>query len=48
MNKFEGNENYQRQHVDDLEAAKKDATVACLQNRGVVRRGGVERQKPLQ
>ena len=48
MNKFEGNQNYQRQHLDDLEAAKQDATVACLQSRGVVRRGGVERQKPLQ
>ena len=48
MNKFEGNQNYQREHMDDLNAAKQDATVACLQSRGVVRRGGVERQKPLQ
>lgn len=47
MNKMEGNQNYQRQHMEDLEAAKQDATVACLQSRGVVRRGGVERQKPL-
>ena len=47
MNKMEGNQNYQREHMEDLEAAKQDATVTCLQSRGVVRRGGVERQKPL-
>ena len=48
MNKFEGNQHYQREHMDELNAAKQDATTECLRSRGVVRRGGVERQKPLQ
>ena len=32
---------------DELRAAKQSATIACLQDRGVIRKGGVERQKPL-
>ena len=30
-----------------LRAARQDATLACLRNRGLIPRGGVERQKPL-
>jgi len=48
MTKAAGSEYYRLEHQDDLNAAKQDATVACLQRRGVTRRGGVERQKPLQ
>ena len=47
MNKIVGNAHYQREHEDDLRAAKQDATLACLRARGIVRSGGVERQKPL-
>lgn len=47
MNKIEGNIHYQREHEDDLRAAKQDATLACLRTQGIVRPGGVERQKPL-
>ena len=32
---------------DELNAAKQDAMTACLRERGVIRKGGVERQKPL-
>ncbi len=32
---------------DELNAAKQDAMLACLRDRGVIRKGGVERQKPL-
>ena len=47
MAKAAGSEYYRLQHQDDLNAAKQDATVACLQRRGIASRGGVERQKPL-
>lgn len=47
MAKAAGSEYYRLEHDDELNAAKQDATVACLQRRGIARRGGVERQKPL-
>lgn len=42
-----GNPHFQIEGQDQLRAAKQDATLACLRARGVVRQGGVERQKPL-
>lgn len=42
-----GSETFRQTNRDALAAAKQDATVACLRARGLVRPGGVERQKPL-
>lgn len=42
-----GNPHFQVEGQDQLRAAKQDAALACLRARGVVRQGGVERQKPL-
>ena len=42
-----GNPAAQAADQDLLAAAKQDATLDCLRARGVIRRGGVERQKPL-
>jgi hypothetical protein len=42
-----GNPHFQMEGQDQLRAAKQDAMLACLRARGVVRQGGVERQKPL-
>ena len=42
-----GNPHYQMESQDELRAAKQDALVKCLKGRGVIRGGGVERQKPL-
>ena len=42
-----GNPHFQLEGQDQLRAAKQAATLACLRSRGVVRAGGVERQKPL-
>ncbi len=42
-----GNPHYQMDSQDELRAAKQDALVRCLKGRGVIRGGGVERQKPL-
>jgi len=42
-----GSEHFALEHQEDLRAARQTATVACLQSRGVIRRGGVERQRPL-
>ena len=42
-----GNVHFKLTHMDEIAVAKQDATVACLQSRGVIRPGGVERQKPL-
>ena len=42
-----GNPHFQMEGQDQLRAAKQDAALACLRARGVVRQGGVERQKPL-
>lgn len=42
-----GNPHAQLEGQTELRAAKQDATLACLRNRGAIRRGGVERQKPL-
>jgi hypothetical protein len=42
-----GNPHFQIEGQDQLRAAKQDANLACLRRRGVVRAGGVERQKPL-
>lgn len=42
-----GSENFQLQSQGALSAARQDAIVACLRTRGVIPRGGVERQKPL-
>lgn len=47
MTKAAGSEYYRLEHDGDLKSARQDATVACLQRRGMARRGGVERQKPL-
>lgn len=41
-----GNPSFQFTGSEELAAAKQDATVACLRARGVVRGGGVERQRP--
>ncbi len=40
-----GNPYVQATRQGELRAAKGDATIACLRARGVVRPGGVERQK---
>ncbi len=42
-----GNPHFLLEGQDQLRAAKQDATLACLRSRGVIRAGGVERQKPL-
>ena len=42
-----GNPHAQLEDQDLLRAAKQDATLACLRTRGLIPRGGVERQKPL-
>jgi len=42
-----GNPHFQMEGQDQLRATKQDAMLACLRARGVVRPGGVERQKPL-
>ncbi len=42
-----GNPHAQLEDQDLLRAAKQDATLACLRSRGLIPRGGVERQKPL-
>ena len=41
-----GNPSFAHENSDRLAAAKQDATVACLKRRGIVARGGVERQRP--
>ena len=47
INKGLGNEVFRAENQETLRLARADATLACLQSRGVVRRGGVERQKSL-
>ena len=42
-----GNPHFQMEGQDQLRAARQDAALACLRARGLVRPGGVERQKPL-
>ena len=42
-----GNPHFQMEGQDQLRAAKQDATLACLRGRGVIKPGGVERQKPI-
>ncbi|MGI4955314.1 MAG: hypothetical protein ACRYGM_26195 [Janthinobacterium lividum] len=42
-----GNPHAQLEDQDLLRAAKQDARLACLRGRGLIPRGGVERQKPL-
>lgn len=47
MNKMLGSQNLAREDEDLLAATKQDAMLRCLRGRGVIPRGGVERQKPL-
>lgn len=42
-----GSETFALENQRRLSAARQDATVACLRARGVIRPGGVERQRPL-
>lgn len=42
-----GNPYFQSNSQEELAAAKQDARLACLRSRGLIPRGGVERQKPL-
>ncbi len=42
-----GNPVYLAEGQDALKAARQDARLRCLRARGVVRPGGVERQRPL-
>ena len=41
-----GTQHFQLEGADQLHAAEQDARLACLRSRGVIRPGGVERQKP--
>ena len=45
--KAAGNPHYLLDEQDAMRAAKQDAALRCLRGRGVIRPGGVERQKPL-
>ena len=47
LQKAAGSPAFARNNEDLINTAKQDATVACLRGRGVVRGGGVERQRPL-
>lgn len=47
INKGLGNTVFEAEHQDELRAVRQDATIACLRTRGIIRQGGVERQKPL-
>ena len=47
IRKGAGNPYLQREGFEARRAAEQDATLACLRNRGLIRRGGVERQKPF-
>lgn len=42
-----GSPTFLAEHQENLKAARQRATLACLRARGVIRPGGVERQKPL-
>ena len=42
-----GNPTFKDETQEELRLARADSVRACLQARGVVRPGGVERQKPL-
>ena len=42
-----GNTTFQEESQDALKRARQEATLTCLRGRGLVRPGGVERQKPL-
>ena len=42
-----GNPHFAIEGQEQMKVAKQDATLACLRSRGVIRPGGVERQKPL-
>lgn len=42
-----GNPNFAHGNQERIRLLKHDATLSCLQARGLARPGGVERQKPL-
>ena len=42
-----GDPHFALENQQQLHDAKQDALLACLRSRGVIRPGGVERQKPL-
>ena len=42
-----GSPQFLRDHLEETAQAKKSATYRCLQRTGVIRPGGVERQKPI-
>lgn len=45
--KAAGSPHYLLDEQDEIRAARQAATLRCLRARGVIRPGGVERQKPL-
>ncbi len=42
-----GSPDFLAENQDNVKAARQRATLACLRARGIIRPGGVERQKPL-
>lgn len=41
-----GSESFARNHAEELHYAKLDAARRCMEQRGMIRTGGVERQRP--
>ncbi len=42
-----GSDMFRREHEETLKQARQQATLDCLRGRGLVRPGGVERQRPI-